>query len=364
MPTLAFALIVKNEARMLPGCLDSIAPAADDIVVADTDSDDGTREIASGLGARVIRISWTDDFAAARNAALAACATDWVFVIDADERLAPEDLPRLRSLLELPEAAWRVVTRNYSNATHYEGFTTCAPDDPWSQGHAGWFPSTKVRLFPRREGVCFEGAVHELVNPSLERLGIPLRDADFPVHHYPLQQQADRQASKQALYLRLGELKAQQQPENPKAFAELGEQYIELGRHVDAVRAYRTAVSLAPHDARMLAGLGAALLLAGEHRAAAQALDIALRLEPDRIEPCRNRVVLALQVHDWAGGLALAEGYLECFPQDSELHRYAGLALARLGQLEEARRHASSAVQLNPANAQAHALLDSLNASA
>jgi glycosyltransferase involved in cell wall biosynthesis len=63
--TLTITLIVRNEEQSLGGCLDSVQGLADEIVVVDTGSEDRTREVAAGRGARVVEFPWCDDFAAA-----------------------------------------------------------------------------------------------------------------------------------------------------------------------------------------------------------------------------------------------------------------------------------------------------------
>ncbi len=95
---LAAALIVRNEADDLPACLASLAGLVDEIHVHDTGSTDGTAELAARLGARVTHGRWTDDFAAARNAAQQGWTADWVLSIDADHRYTG-DAARLRELL-------------------------------------------------------------------------------------------------------------------------------------------------------------------------------------------------------------------------------------------------------------------------
>lgn len=85
-PTLGACLIVRDEAALLPDCLQSLQ-GCDAIVVVDTGSTDDTRTVAARWGAEVHEAVWPEDFAAARNAALAHMKTDWVLVIDADERL-------------------------------------------------------------------------------------------------------------------------------------------------------------------------------------------------------------------------------------------------------------------------------------
>jgi hypothetical protein len=97
-PLLAAALIVRDEAEALPACLESLAGIVDEIHVHDTGSTDGTPDIAARFGAVVTGAPWTDDFAAARNAAQQGWTADWVLAIDADNRLVA-DRRRLRQLL-------------------------------------------------------------------------------------------------------------------------------------------------------------------------------------------------------------------------------------------------------------------------
>src|ERR1039458_3578707 len=78
---LSLAMIAKNEAR----CLRSVRAIADEIIVTDTGSTDDTVKSSSENGAHVSHFAWTNDFAAARNFALAQATGDWILVLDADE---------------------------------------------------------------------------------------------------------------------------------------------------------------------------------------------------------------------------------------------------------------------------------------
>ena len=78
-------LIVRDEGARLASCLQSLREFVDATVVCDTGSTDDTVDIARRAGAIVTSARWTDDFAAARNAALSVCTTDWVLSVDADE---------------------------------------------------------------------------------------------------------------------------------------------------------------------------------------------------------------------------------------------------------------------------------------
>lgn len=84
---LSLSMIVKNEERFLPGCLESVKGLVDEIVIVDTGSTDGTKKIAESCRAKIIDFKWCDDFSAARNESLRHVTGDWVLYLDADERL-------------------------------------------------------------------------------------------------------------------------------------------------------------------------------------------------------------------------------------------------------------------------------------
>lgn len=92
-------LIVKDEEERLGDCLASLRGFADEIVVYDTGSSDGTVGVARGASAKVIEGYWDDDFSRARNDALGHCRGEWVVWVDADETLKISDRAALRTQL-------------------------------------------------------------------------------------------------------------------------------------------------------------------------------------------------------------------------------------------------------------------------
>ncbi|HET6150519.1 MAG TPA: glycosyltransferase [Polyangia bacterium] len=88
---LGLCMIVRNEEKRLARCLASALPWVGEAVVVDTGSTDGTAALAESMGARVPRFAWCDDFARARNHALAEATAEWVLVLDADEVLRVDD---------------------------------------------------------------------------------------------------------------------------------------------------------------------------------------------------------------------------------------------------------------------------------
>ncbi len=346
---LSVAMIVRDEADFLPHCLATTGPLADEWCVVDTGSTDSTPDIARAHGCRVASFAWAEDFAAARNAAIDCCTGDWVLVLDADEVIAPADHAALRALLDGPPAGYRMTTLNYTNDSGVHGFVPVAPGDPHAAGFAGWTPSTKVRLFPNVPAARFRGRVHELVNDALLEAQVPLRDCAVPVHHYGARRPEAALAAKRAHYLALGQAKLREAPGDPRAHAELGNQYAELGRYAEAARAYREALALQPANAAVLKDLGAMLHLLGAHEPARQALELAVRTEPENADAWRNLAVVHAEREDWAAARDCLDEALARTPDESALHRYRALMLLRLGHGEDAWQAAARAVALAPA---------------
>jgi tetratricopeptide (TPR) repeat protein len=163
---LAAALIVRNEAALLPACLESIRPVADDIVVVDTGSADDSPQIAAAYGARVFHLPWDDDFAAARNAGLDQCRTDWILYIDADERLAPVDRREVEALLAgAREVAFRLLLRPVIGSTPYREY----------------------RLWRNDRRIRFSSPMHERVVPAIHAVAAmdrrPIGVCDLLLEH-------------------------------------------------------------------------------------------------------------------------------------------------------------------------------------
>ena len=140
--------IVRDDAAHLEKSIESLRVQVDELIVLDTGSRDNTRETAARLGATVQSLPWTDDFAAARNAALALVTGDWVVFIDADEYFSEETRARLRSvIMQADETEAEVLLLPWHNIDEETGETL--------------LDSFAPRIFRRREGRHYVGRIHE-----------------------------------------------------------------------------------------------------------------------------------------------------------------------------------------------------------
>lgn len=112
MQTISLCMIVKNEEETLARCLHSVHGIADEIVIADTGSTDGTKSVASRFTDRVYDFQWADDFSAARNFVFGLATMDYILWLDADDILLPKDRVAFLALKEtLPSSVDAVMMR-------------------------------------------------------------------------------------------------------------------------------------------------------------------------------------------------------------------------------------------------------------
>jgi glycosyltransferase involved in cell wall biosynthesis len=154
---LSLCMIVRNEDKRLGRCLASAMPWAGETIVVDTGSTDGTIALAERAGARVLHFAWRDDFAAARNHALAAATREWVLVLDADEILRVDDA-----------AAWARALAADPAAAHGPAAYSMDCHDRIDDGGVAVGPV--LRLFRRAvPDMLYRGEIHEQIVAVAER---------------------------------------------------------------------------------------------------------------------------------------------------------------------------------------------------
>jgi glycosyltransferase involved in cell wall biosynthesis len=144
-------IITFNEADNIRAACESVA-WADEIVVVDSRSTDATREIAGGCGARVIERDWPG-FAAQKQFAAEAAVHDWIFSLDADERVSDELRASIDALRETDETLCADGYRIARRSRYMER---------WIRG-GGWYPDFQLRLYNRTKGSWVGAHVHESV---------------------------------------------------------------------------------------------------------------------------------------------------------------------------------------------------------
>ena len=170
--TLSVIIITKNESANIGACLESVS-FADEIIVVDSGSTDGTREIAQSLGAKVTLTEDWPGFGPQKNRALDRATCEWVLSIDADERVTPELGQEILSVLQAAVDC-RATTASAYRIARLSNF-----GGRWIR-HSGWWPDHVLRLFERGTARFKDVAVHESVVTDA-----PVGTLNHHFLHYP-----------------------------------------------------------------------------------------------------------------------------------------------------------------------------------
>lgn len=172
MLRLSACVIVRNEEENLPAWLENMQGLADERIVVDTGSTDHTVEIAEAAGAEVYHFTWINDFAAAKNFAIAQATGEWILFLDADETFDARTKRELRPYLEKiqgnPSVAGLITHwNNYDKDDHFRRL---------GSGH-------QVRIFRNAPDIRYTGIIHEALDDTHFRPGRVLETTDFVIRH-------------------------------------------------------------------------------------------------------------------------------------------------------------------------------------
>ncbi len=342
--TLSLCMIVKNEEQHIAKCLMSVKPVVDEMIVADTGSTDRTKEIAKALGAKVYDFEWTGDFSEARNYSLSKASGKWILVLDADEVISLLDHEKIRTIADNNEdkkMARQFTTRNYVD---FVGIHSWRKNDDFynEQAGVGWIASRKVRFFPRNDKIYFVNPVHEILEPSIEKLSMEIVECDVPIHHYG-KLDKDKGKKKGSIYLELGEKKlAESGGGDPKALWELGIQNFVNGNYQDALERFREIIALEPELlqagtelSKVHMQVGICYMCLHNYSDALASLGKSIELAPDLKEANLNYAVTLIFLGRAAEAIISIETF--CRMDPNHLHGKYILAIAQFcaGKKEE-----------------------------
>lgn len=163
--TLTVLILAKNEEKNIRDCIAS-AQFADEIIVIDDFSSDATAEIAAGMGAKICQRAMNGDWGSQQTFAIQQASSQWIFFLDADERIPPELAAEVRQAVQLNEK----YTYKVSRLNHLMGRKL---------RYGGWYPDFGIHLLPR-EGVYVEGFVHPQIHHNY-----PVRFLKHHIIHFP-----------------------------------------------------------------------------------------------------------------------------------------------------------------------------------
>lgn len=302
-------MIVKNEERFLERCLQSVLGVVDEINIVDTGSTDRTVEIAKRFGARVTHREWRNDFAWARNEALAMATKRWVLQLDADEELREESRGVLRLIGLAPAHQTALLVR-----------CTNIMDDAQKNGTIS---HAVTRIFPNHHSIRFRGRVHEFPAVDGAETTIVSLPTNVKILHY-------------------GYLDAV---------------VAERNKHDRNMSLLETCVAEEPEIAFHWYNLGLTAHIAGDQKRAAEALEHSWQLcnrSGMRVFVGNALQTLSTIYTEYLGdarkGLEYSVECLNLAPHYANAHFTAGKSYAALGEIDKAREMFLAAIADAPFN--------------
>ncbi len=174
-PTISINVIAYNEEEEIAPCLKSARLLADEIVFVDNESTDNTKQEAEKYADKVLSFSNHGYVEPARNFGIEKCSGDWVFVLDADERITPELANYLKKLVQNVSENVGAVAVPRKNFTF--GF--------WLK-HGGWWPDRQVRFIRKSHFVNWPKEIH-----SFPEIKGKIKEISIPFHHLTIKDIAE-----------------------------------------------------------------------------------------------------------------------------------------------------------------------------
>jgi len=176
MISISLCMIVKNEAKTIAHCLESVKYTVDEIILVDTGSSDQTKEIAGSYTDQIFDFEWIDNFSVARNFSFNQAKMDYILWLDADDVLLEEDQKKMFQLKQTLDTSVDSVTMIYNYAFDEYGNTSLS--------------FRRNRLVKRLKNFQWHGAVHEYLAVEGNIL-----DSDIVVTHKRTNRQSGRNLS-------------------------------------------------------------------------------------------------------------------------------------------------------------------------
>jgi glycosyltransferase involved in cell wall biosynthesis len=337
----SLCMIVKDEERYLPACLESVQSLVDEIIVIDTGSNDRTVEIAEKYGARVFHTPWEDNFSKARNVSLEKATGDWILQLDADERFEQEDRDKLLEVIQSGKAEgylFQVINYDFESTED-----VCV------------FPS--LRLWRNRPEYRFVGALHEQISSSIiERttsehlLMTPIR-----IHHYGYSAAVMQEKRKTERNINIAEAEVKKHPDNAFCYYNLGTEYLKLNRYPEASRQFQLALEHVSEFqdiwiASLFKNYANALLAMRKFPEALQLLHEGIRIFPDFTDLVYFKAVCHFELGQYPQAVG---NFHQCLVMGSLTHKYPrnkalsgekahyalALSYGKLNRIDEAAYH-------------------------
>ncbi|RXZ80754.1 glycosyltransferase [Paenibacillaceae bacterium] len=364
---MSLCMIVKNEEKRIARCLESVKNVVDEMIIVDTGSTDGTKEICRSFGASVYTYEWKDHFGEARNFGIDKASGEWILWLDADEEVETADAHHLRDVFNTEECYLGLV-----RVINYYGK---APHDS-NRSHV----LEQSRLFRNEPRFRFNNAIHEQLSiETLDSEGYGGTRLPVTVHHYGYMDETVTEKKKGERNLRLLEKEKDAEGYSPWVDYHIGSELYRAGEFVRAFDqvnvAIRRFLASGKKPPSLLYKLKYTILInVGSFEGARTGIELAIQMYPDYVDLyfCKGVILFELQQFEEA-----IEVFKQCLEIKEEANGhltlvgsgsfhawfYLGSCYQKLGHIQQAELAYIEALTLYPSHEEAQEALYKLGQS-
>ncbi|MEW5691998.1 MAG: glycosyltransferase [Candidatus Hydrogenedentota bacterium] len=270
-------MIVKNEEKNILDCILPIKSCFDEIIVVDTGSTDKTKELLNNTDVAIFDFDMENDFSNARNYSLEKAHSDWILVLDADERLSNSDIEKIRKeYLDADVGGYFLKRENYVFSKEHPYYTDYV-----------------LRLFRNRKEIRYTGRVHEKPDESIRKAGLEIREAEVVIKHFGcLKRDIEKFKDKSVKYIELIKEELKLKKNDFEMWYVLGTEYYKSGELVNAADSFQRSISLHPGFALSWSALGISYGELKDFNKSKEAFNRCIEIEPYCAEHYYNLATL------------------------------------------------------------------------
>lgn len=221
---ISLCMIVKDEELVIENCLASVENLVTEIIIVDTGSTDNTKEIARKYGAKIFDFPWENDFSKARNYSLKHSSCEWILLLDADEVLDQNDIPKFASLMK---------------DDHYDGYHFTILNYIDENNTSDYATHYAFRFLRNTNTYQFVGNIHE----QISRIDGELDSSkfcltDITLYHYGYTSSIVNSKQKKARNMPLLKIALEENPNNSFFLFNMGNEYMADNEYIRALHYY------------------------------------------------------------------------------------------------------------------------------
>ena len=321
--TISLCMITKNEENYLEQCLDSVKDFADEIIIADTGSEDNTKEICKKFGPKTkfFDFKWVDDFSAARNESLKHATKDWILILDADELIDAENKNKIKDAIQNAEkncVGFSIEQRSYIKEIS-EGARKNNSDFAPAKDFSFYIPNNMVRIFRNNLGIEFKHRIHELVEESIKEKNLQYKKTDIIIHHFGSVKDSKFMSEKVEQYSKLIIKQLQDNQKSARYNYQAARMYILKKDFKNAIGYFEKAAKLDPDYKLVFSEIAKVYLGTGNKEKAIEYFKKSMERNPKNPSPANNLAVVYMSIGKFENAKKILEDVIKKNPENEAL---------------------------------------------